>query len=70
MPIFEFVCVNCGTSFEHLVRSSAVQEAILCPHCESSTVNKKFSTFGVKGMALGGSSVSGGDGCATGGGGG
>ena len=28
MPIFEFMCVNCGTSFEHLVRSSAVQEAI------------------------------------------
>lgn len=67
MPIFEFVCVNCGTSFEHLVRSTAVQEAIVCPKCESSIVNKKFSTFGVKGAAAGGS-VSSSSSCATGGG--
>jgi putative FmdB family regulatory protein len=68
MPIFEFMCVNCGTSFEHLVRSSAVQEAILCPHCASSTVSKKFSTFGMKGGSAG-SSFSGGDNCAPSGGG-
>ena len=68
MPIFEFMCVNCGTSFEHLVRSSAVQEAILCPNCASSTVNKKFSTFGMKG-AVGGGSISSGDSCAPSGGG-
>ena len=67
MPIFEFMCVNCGSSFEHLVRSSAVQEAILCPHCASSTVNKKFSTFGMKGAA--GGSISSGDSCAPSGGG-
>ena len=67
MPIFEFICVNCGTSFEHLVRNAAVQEAIVCPRCESSTVNKKFSTFGVKGVSVG-SSVASGDNCSTGGG--
>ncbi len=53
MPIFEFMCVNCGKSFEHLV---------------SSTVNKKFSTFGVKGGSAG-SSFSSGDNCAPSGGG-
>lgn len=67
MPIFEFMCVNCGTTFEHLVRSAAVQEAIICPHCASSTVSKKFSTFGVKGGSVGGSIASG-DNCAPGGG--
>jgi len=67
MPIFEFMCVNCGTTFEHLVRSAAVQEAIICPQCASSTVNKKFSTFGVKGGSAG-SSIASGDNCAPGGG--
>ncbi|MBK8047107.1 MAG: zinc ribbon domain-containing protein [Anaerolineales bacterium] len=67
MPLYEFVCSDCGSSFEYLVRSSASQELILCPKCESGQVSKKFSTFGMKGSA-GGGSVSSGDNCSTGGG--
>ena len=67
MPLFEYVCTTCGSTFEYLVRSSATKEAILCPHCASATVNKKFSTFGMKGGA-GAGSLSAGDSCSTGGG--
>ena len=67
MPLYEYLCVNCGSSFEYLVRSPASKETILCPSCTSAQVNKKFSTFGMKGGA-GGSSVAAGDACSTGGG--
>lgn len=67
MPLYEYLCVECGSSFEYLVRSASSQEAIVCPKCASTTVNKKFSTFGMKGAA-GSSSSSAGDTCSTGGG--
>jgi len=67
MPLFEYQCITCGTVFEHFVRSTAKQEEIICPKCAGSEVNKKFSTFGMKGAA-GSGAVSSGDACATGGG--
>jgi putative FmdB family regulatory protein len=45
MPIFEFVCQDCGTPFEELVRSSDAVGEISCPYCESSQVAKQISTF-------------------------
>ncbi len=70
MPLYEYVCENCGTFFEYWLRSASSKEEIICPECESMAVNKKFSTFGVKGGATssGGSFSGGGDNCSTGGG--
>jgi putative FmdB family regulatory protein len=45
MPIFEFVCQECGTPFEELVRSSNSVDEISCPFCASSQVKKQISTF-------------------------
>lgn len=45
MPIFEFVCQECGTPFEELVRSSYAVGEVSCPSCESSQVTKQISTF-------------------------
>jgi putative FmdB family regulatory protein len=67
MPLYEYLCINCGASFEHFVRSVSTPEAIICPKCAGTEVNKKFSTFGTKGAA-GISSMSSGDTCSTGGG--
>ncbi|MBU6350868.1 MAG: zinc ribbon domain-containing protein [Chloroflexi bacterium] len=67
MPLYEYVCAQCGTFFEYWMRSAGALEAVVCPHCQSQEVSKKFSTFGMKGSA-GGSSVSTGDSCTTGGG--
>ncbi|HNT25879.1 MAG TPA: zinc ribbon domain-containing protein [Anaerolineales bacterium] len=45
MPIFEFVCNDCGTPFEELVRSAAAVTQVSCPACQSPRVQKQISTF-------------------------
>jgi putative FmdB family regulatory protein len=69
MPLYEYMCVHCGASFEYLVRSSSSKEEVVCPKCASAEVNKKLSTFGVKGGSVGGgASAPAGANCAPGGG--
>ena len=56
MPLFEFECVECKESFEELVLSISAVPDVSCPHCSSSYVEKKISTFASK--IAGGSSIS------------
>lgn len=65
MPLYEYVCSECGTFFEHWARSASAKEEVVCPQCRSHAVDKKFSTFGVKGGAA---SPVNSDNCSTGGG--
>ena len=44
MPIYEFHCGKCQKDSELLVRSSN-WEGAKCPHCGSTKLAKKFSTF-------------------------
>jgi putative FmdB family regulatory protein len=44
MPIYEFHCEQCAQDSEILVRS-ADWKGTKCPHCGSSKISKKFSTF-------------------------
>ena len=44
MPIYEFHCGQCERDSEVLVRS-ADWKGTKCPHCGSSKLDKKFSTF-------------------------
>ncbi|QWV91730.1 zinc ribbon domain-containing protein [Geomonas oryzisoli] len=44
MPIFEYVCNDCGTRFEKLHKGAAVDECN-CPTCGSAKVKKGLSTF-------------------------
>jgi putative FmdB family regulatory protein len=44
MPIYEFHCEQCAQDSEILVRSADWKGA-KCPHCGSSKISKKFSTF-------------------------
>ena len=48
MPIYEFVCADCGRPFEKLVMSSSKIAEVSCPTCESQNVTKKISTFASK----------------------
>jgi putative FmdB family regulatory protein len=48
MPIYEFHCDKCGRDSEVLVRSSD-WSGTKCPHCGSSKLGKKFSTFAAAG---------------------
>ena len=43
MPIYEFVCENCGHEFEELVMSSDNKKC-KCPKCKKRKVKKLIST--------------------------
>lgn len=45
MPIFEFLCQECGTPFEELLRSSDSIDDVICPNCSSNEITKLISTF-------------------------
>jgi putative FmdB family regulatory protein len=44
MPIFEYVCKDCGKDFEVIVRSA---DAARCPKCNGGKLEKKLSVFAV-----------------------
>ncbi|MDR2353289.1 MAG: zinc ribbon domain-containing protein [Deltaproteobacteria bacterium] len=43
MPIFEYLCEDCGRGFEVLVLKSS--DKIVCPVCGRENCQKKLSTF-------------------------
>ena len=45
MPLFEYICSDCGQPFEVLVLNQSRAEMLVCPSCESPNVKKKISTF-------------------------
>jgi len=42
MPIFEYVCDDCGTKFERLVRRD---DQVACPKCGQAHLTTALSTF-------------------------
>ena len=42
MPIYEYLCDDCGTKFEKLVRRD---DKVLCPGCGESHLTAQLSTF-------------------------
>jgi putative FmdB family regulatory protein len=62
MPIYEYLCAGCATSFEELV-SSADQDSVRCPDCGSATVTRLLSSFATArpvGASVGGGGCCGG----------
>ncbi|HPC84472.1 MAG TPA: zinc ribbon domain-containing protein [Thermoanaerobaculaceae bacterium] len=57
MPLYEYVCQQCGRRFEVLQRMGATAEGLSCPACGSGEVRKAFSTFASSVPAAGGSSL-------------
>ena len=48
MPIFEYLCEDCGNKFEKLVRRSASENGangVACPSCGQEHLKQQFSTF-------------------------
>jgi len=57
MPIFEYICDDCGAKFEKLVRRS--EDGVACPSCGRSHLTTTLSTFAAhSGKANGKSSTS------------
>lgn len=44
MPIFEYLCDDCGTKFEKFVRRTDAGE-LLCPQCGQRHLTQQLSTF-------------------------
>jgi putative FmdB family regulatory protein len=51
MPLFEYTCRPCGHRFEIFVTASRMPR---CPKCQSSDLEKQFSTFGARSGGAGG----------------
>lgn len=67
MPVFDYECKNCGKLFEELVFSSSKPDSeIECPSCGKNQSVRLMSAPSIGGGS-GGSSISGGAGCGTGG---
>jgi putative FmdB family regulatory protein len=56
MPIYEYICQDCGERYDKFVRSSVAKIDLRCPKCGSAQGKKAFSVFGVRGEG-GGSSL-------------
>jgi putative FmdB family regulatory protein len=65
MPLYEYVCRACDERFEKYVR--AWGEAVTCPCCAGSEVEKQVSRFAFAGAEGFVSSAGGGCGCGRGG---
>jgi putative FmdB family regulatory protein len=49
MPIYEYICVDCGEAFEALVANSRSKSS--CPKCGSKKLSRQFSTFAAHGQS-------------------
>ena len=67
MPLYEYTCQECKHRFEVLQRIGEGAEGLECPECDSTQIEKEFSTFASTSDS---GSASFGDGGACGGGGG
>jgi putative FmdB family regulatory protein len=65
MPIYEFVCNDCGKPFESLVLGFTT-ENVKCPECNSGMVKKKVSSFSFSGNSVSVSDYNFGTSCNTG----
>jgi putative FmdB family regulatory protein len=48
MPIYEYVCMQCESHFEELVRNGAQPD---CPKCGTADVRKQLSVFSAHGSS-------------------
>lgn len=49
MPIYEYICQDCGEKYDKFVRSSLAKIELKCPKCGSTQAKKAFSVFGMSG---------------------
>ncbi|MDN5279179.1 MAG: hypothetical protein PWR01_3144 [Clostridiales bacterium] len=49
MPIYEFLCRDCGKTFDKLCSLKDNLEEVTCKHCSAKNVVKKMSSFSTSG---------------------
>ncbi len=53
MPIYTYICENCEHKFDILIGISQEKIKKKCPQCNSSSLEKQFSVFGISGKNKG-----------------
>lgn len=67
MPMYEYRCRNCGSTFDELVTSSQADSDISCPECGKYEAEKLMSAFASSGGSTSSSVSSAGSSCGSGG---
>jgi len=49
MPLYEYICKDCGNKFEELRKANEADLPIECPKCKSKNTKKALSLFGTSG---------------------
>ncbi len=55
MALYDFVCLDCGSSVEVFVQGFINDDQKRCPTCASAAVRQKFSSFLSRGSSSGSS---------------
>lgn len=45
MPIYEYLCQDCGAKFEKLIRRDSDVDSLECPGCGRQHLSQELSTF-------------------------
>ncbi len=61
MPIYEYICEECGERYERVVLSKT--QEIACPKCKSTKNTQQLSVFSAATKSNGGAGPSSGGGC-------
>ncbi len=56
MPLYDYLCYHCGSSFELLRRMTADDSDVRCPECGSDRIERLVSTFAAGGCKTAASS--------------
>ncbi len=66
MPLYEYNCEECGTTFEQLVAARDRDNGAVCPDCGSKRIRRLISTFAMGRPTTGAGSSTSGPTCSTG----
>ena len=66
MPLYEYACEDCGTTFEQLVSARNRDNGAECPECGSKRVARLISTFAIGTSSATSSAGASGPTCTTG----
>jgi len=65
MPLYEYLCRDCGQPFEKMVRMSEQEQTPVCPSCGSPDTRKQISTFASHGFSSGSSASAASSSCSS-----
>ena len=69
MPLYEYVCLECGQPFEKMLRFSEMNQQPSCPSCSGTNTKKQISLFASSASSTSSITAGGSAACGTGGGG-